>query len=164
MKAGAAISAGAMLSPTNRVFAAGSDTMRVALIGCGSRGTKDAIDCLKSGDGVELVAMADIFKDRLDSSLANIRKQLPGKVKVTGGTSFLGFDAYKKVIAMRDVDIVMLTTPPGFRPQMVRAALKSNKHIFMEKPGAVDPVGIRSLLASAELADEKRLSIVVGTQ
>jgi len=86
------------------------------------------------------------------------------KKDVTPETSFLGFDAYKKVLAMNDVDIVMLTTPPGFRPPMVRAALEAGKHIFMEKPGAVDPVGIRSLLASAELADKKRLSIVVGTQ
>jgi len=164
LKAGAAISAGAMLSSTSRIFAAGSDTMRIALIGCGSRGTKDAIDCLKSANGVELVAMADIFKDKLDGSLATIRKKSPGKVKVTPETSFLGFDAYKKVIAMREVDIVMLTTPPGFRPQMVKAALEGNKHIFMEKPGAVDPVGVRSLIASAELADKKRLSIVVGTQ
>ncbi|MDT8303660.1 MAG: Gfo/Idh/MocA family oxidoreductase [Sedimentisphaerales bacterium] len=164
LKAGAAISAGAMLSPTSKAFAAGSDTMRVALIGCGSRGTGDAIDCLASADGVEMVAMADLFKDQLESSLANMKKKFPDKVKVTPQTSFLGFDAYKKVIAMKEVDIVMLTTPPAFRPQMVRAALEGNKNIFMEKLGAVDPVGVRSLLESAKLADDKGLSIVVGTQ
>ncbi|MHC4532764.1 MAG: Gfo/Idh/MocA family oxidoreductase [Planctomycetota bacterium] len=164
LKAGAVISTGAMLSPTSKAFARGSDTMRVALIGCGSRGTGDAIDCLASADGVEMVAMADIFKDKLESSLANIKKKFPDKVKVTPQTSFLGFDAYKKVIVMNQVDIVMLTTPPAFRPQMVKAALEGNKHIFMEKPGAVDPVGVRSLFASAKLADDKGLSIVVGTQ
>jgi len=164
LKAGAAISAGAMLSPTSNAFARGSDTMRVALIGCGDRGTGDAIDCLKSADGVEMIAMADLFKDRLDSSLTKMKKAFPDKVKVTPQTSFLGFDAYKKVIAMSQVDIVMLTTPPAFRPQMVKAALEGNKNIFMEKPGAVDPVGVRSLLASAKLADDKGLSIVVGTQ
>jgi predicted dehydrogenase len=164
LRAGAAISAVAVLSPGSRIFAAGSDTMRVAMIGCGSRGTKDAIDCLMAADGVELVAMADIFKDRLDNSLANIRKKLPDKVKVTSDTSFLGFDAYKKVIDLNEVDIVLLLTPPGFRPQMVKEAVESGKHIFMEKPGAVDPVGIRSLMASAELAKRKGLSIVVGTQ
>ena len=164
LKTGAVISAGAILSPSSKAFARGSDTMRVALIGCGSRGTGDAIDCLSSADGVEMVAMADLFRDRLESSLANMKKKFPGKIKVTPDTSFLGFDAYKKVIALKDVDIVMLTTPPGFRPQMVKAALEGNKHIFMEKPGAVDPVGVRSLLASAKLADEKGLSIVVGTQ
>ncbi len=164
LKTGAAISAGAVLSPGSRIFAAGSDTMRVAMIGCGSRGTKDAVDCLMSADGVELVAMADIFKDRLYSSLANIKEKFPEKVKVTSDTSFLGFNAYKKVIDLNEVDIVLLLTPPGFRPQMVKAAVESGKHIFMEKPGAVDPVGIRSLMASAELAKRKGLSIVVGTQ
>ena len=162
LKASAAISTGAMLS--SKAFAAGSDTMRVALIGCGSRGTKDALDCLMSDNRVEMVAMADMFDDKLQSSLAKMKEKFPRKVKVTPDTCFLGFDAYKKVLAMKEVDIVMLTTPPGFRPQMVKAALKVNKHIFMEKPGAVDPVGIRSLLASAKVADQKGLSIVVGTQ
>jgi len=164
LKAGAVVSAGVLASRSGRVFAAGSDKMRVAIIGCGSRGTKDAIDCLRSAEGVEMIAMADIFQDRLDNSLARMKKALPDKVKVTPETSFLGFDAYKKIMAIKEVDIVLLTTPPGFRPPMVKAALEAGKHIFMEKPGAVDPVGIRSLMASAELADKKRLSIVVGTQ
>ncbi|MBN2127871.1 MAG: Gfo/Idh/MocA family oxidoreductase [Sedimentisphaerales bacterium] len=164
LRVGAAASAGAVLLPSGSVFAAGSDKMRVAMVGCGSRGTKDAIDCLKSDSGAELVAMADLFQDRLDGSLAHLRKQCPDKVKVTPETRFLGFDAYQKVMAMDDVDIVLLLTPPGFRPQMVRAAVEAGKHIFMEKPGAVDPVGIRSLMASADIADRKKLSIVVGTQ
>ncbi|UCD00316.1 MAG: Gfo/Idh/MocA family oxidoreductase [Phycisphaerales bacterium] len=164
LKTGAAVSAAALASARSRAFAAGSDKIGVALIGCGSRGTTDALDCLKSDPAAEIVAMADIFQDRVDSSLVQIKKQFAGKLKVTPETTFLGFDAYKKVIAMNEVDIVMLTTPPAFRPQMVRAALEAGKHIFMEKPGAVDPVGVRSLMASAELADNKRLSIVVGTQ
>jgi len=164
LKAGAAVSAGALAAQNSRSFAAGSDKMGVALIGCGSRGTKDAIDCLKSAQGLEMVAVADVFQDRVDSSLEKMREASPGKVKVTSETSFLGFDAYKKVMAMKEVDVVMLTTPPAFRPEMVKAALEAGKHIFVEKPGAVDPVGIRSLLASAKLADRKRLSIVVGTQ
>ena len=164
LKACAAVSAGAILSPSNRIYAAGSDTMRVAMIGCGERGTKDVIDCLNSDNNVELVAMADLFQDRLDSSLAKLKKRCPDKVKVSSQTSFLGFDAYKKVFAMKEVDIVMLLTPPAFRPQMVKAALEANKHLFVEKPGAVDPVGVRSLLASAKVADRKGLSIVVGTQ
>ncbi len=164
LKAGAVVSAGALTAQNSRSFAAGSDKMGVALIGCGSRGTKDAMDCLKSAQGLEMVAVADIFQDRVDSSLKKMREAFGGKVKVTPETSFLGFDAYKKVMAMKEVDVVMLTTPPAFRPQMVKAALEAGKHIFVEKPGAVDPVGIRSLLASAELADRKRLSIVVGTQ
>lgn len=164
LKAGAAVSATTMLMPSGRALAAGSDTMRVAMVGCGDRGTFDAITCLQAADGVEMVAMADIFQDKIDSSLKRMREAVPDKVKVTPETCFLGFEAYQKVMAMNDVDIVMLLTPPGFRPQTLRAAVEAGKHIFMEKPGAVDPVGIRSLMASAEMADQKRLSIVVGTQ
>ena len=164
LKAGAVVSAGVLASRSGRVFAAGSDKMRVAIIGCGDRGTQDAIDCLRSARGVEMIAMADMFQDRIDSSLARMKKALPDKVKVTPETCFLGFDCYKKIMAIKEVDIVLLSTPPGFRPPMVKAALEAGKHIFMEKPGAVDPVGIRSLMASAELADKKKLSIVVGTQ
>jgi len=164
LKAGAAVSAGVLASAGGRVFAAGSDKMGVAIIGCGGRGTKDAIDFLHSADGLEMVAMADLFPDRVESSLAAMRNKCGDKVAVTPETTFLGFDAYKKVLAMKEVDIVMLTTPPAFRPLMVRAAIEAGKHIFVEKPGAVDPVGVRSLLASAQMADKKRLSMVVGTQ
>jgi len=163
LRAGAAVSAGAVLM-SDKAFAAGSDKLRVAMIGCGDRGTKDAIDCLNADPGTEMVAIADMFQDRVDKSLAEMRKAVPDKVKVTPQTVFLGFDAYKKVLAMKDVDIVLLLTPPGFRPVTLRAALEAGKHIFMEKPGAVDPVGIRSLMESADLADQKKLSIVVGTQ
>jgi myo-inositol 2-dehydrogenase/D-chiro-inositol 1-dehydrogenase len=130
LKAGAAVSAGALAAQNSRSFAAGSDKMGVALIGCGSRGTKDAVDCLKSAQGLEMVAVADIFQDRVDSSLEKMREAFPGKVKVTSETSFLGFDAYKKVMAMKEVNVVMLTTPPAFRPEMVKAALEAGKHIF----------------------------------
>ncbi len=164
LKTGAAVSAGMMLSSSGRVLAAGSDKIRVGMIGCGGRGTKDAIDCLKADPGVELVAVAEVLRDRLDGSLQRMRKEFPDRVKVTPETSFLGFDAYRKVMALKEVDIVLLLTPPGFRPPMVRAAVEAGKHIFMEKPGAVDPVGIRSLMESADMADQKKLSIVVGTQ
>jgi predicted dehydrogenase len=163
LRTGAAVSAGTLLMPQG-AFAAGSDRIRVAMIGCGSRGTKDALDCLKADPAVEIVALADMFQDQIDRSLLLLRKEFASRVKVTPETCFLGFDAYKKVMAMREVDIVLLLTPPGFRPPMVRAAVEAGKHIFMEKPGAVDPVGIHSLMASADLADKKRLSIVVGTQ
>jgi predicted dehydrogenase len=164
LKAGAAVSAGAIVTKSSRTYAAGSDKLGIAIIGCGSRGTKDAIDMLKSAEGLGMIAMADIFQDRIDSSLAKMRTASRGKVKVTPETTFLGFDAYKKIMAMKEVDVVMLTTPPAFRPKMVEAAIEAGKHLFVEKPGAVDPVGVRSLLTSAELADKKRLSIVVGTQ
>ena len=130
LKAGAAVSAGALAAQNSRSFAAGSDKMGIALIGCGDRGTRDAIDCLNSAKGLEMVAVADIFQDRIDSSLAKMKKAFRGKVKVTPETSFLGFDAYKKVMAMKEVDVVMLTTPPAFRPQMVKAAIEAGKHIM----------------------------------
>ena len=132
LKTGAALSAGAWAAASSRAFAAGSEKMGVALIGCGSRGTKDAIDCLSSDPAVEMVAVADMFQDRIDESLAQMKKASAEKVKVTPETIFLGFDAHKKVIALKEVDIVLLTTPPGFRPQMVKAALEAGKHIFME--------------------------------
>jgi predicted dehydrogenase len=163
LQAGAAVSAGALFMP-RAAYAAGSDKIRVAMVGAGGRGTKDAIDCLKADPAVEIVAIAEMFQDRVDSSLVRMREEFRDRVRVKPETTFLGFDAYKKVMAMREVDIVMLLTPPGFRPPMVRAAVEAGKHIFMEKPAAVDPVGIRSLLESADLADKKRLSIVVGTQ
>jgi len=164
LKTGATLSTGAVLMSGGRVFAAGSDKIRVAMIGCGDRGTKDAIDCLSADPGTEMVAIADMFQDRVDRSLAEMSKAAPEKVKVTPQTVFLGFDAYKKVLAMKDVDMVLLLTPPGFRPQTLRAAVEAGKHIFMEKPGAVDPIGIRSLMESADVADQRKLSIVVGTQ
>jgi len=163
IKTSAAVSLAALGPGTSGIFAAGSDKIRIGLIGCGSRGTDAAINCLEAAEGVELVAMADLFQDKLDSSLDKIKKKFPDKVKVTSETSFLGFDAYKKVIA-QDLNIVLLTTPPGFRPAQFKAAVEGGRHVFMEKPGAVDPVGVRSLLASSEQAEKKGLSIVAGTQ
>lgn len=158
--AGSALAA----ASTTPLHAAGSDRVRVAMIGCGKRGTRDAIYHLQSAPGVELVAIADMFQDRVDDSLKRLREAVPDRVKVTPERVFLGFDAYQRVLEMDEVDVVLLLTPPGFRPTHVRDAVKAGKHVFMEKPGAVDPVGIRSLMDSADEADRKGLSIVVGTQ
>ena len=163
VKTSAVFSAAAMLSKTGRVFAAGSDKIRVGVIGCGDRGTGAAMDCVRSSDNVEIVAMGDMFGDRLDSSLAWLSREVDDKVSVTGDTSFTGFDAYEKVIAC-DIDMVILATPPGFRPMHLKAAVEAGKHVFMEKPVAVDPVGIRSIIASSDLARQKGLAIVAGTQ
>jgi len=163
LRASAAASMAALASPSSRIYAAGSDKIRIGFIGCGSQGTGDAINCLKSSEGVELVAMADIFQDRMDKSLAKLRERVGDKVAVTEQSCFLGFDAYKKVIES-DVDLVLLTTPPGFRAEQFTAAVEAGKHVFMEKPVAVDPVGIRSIIAGSELAEKKGLSVVAGTQ
>jgi predicted dehydrogenase len=108
--------------------------------------------------------MADMFQDRIDSSLEALQKSVPKNLNVTKDRIFLGFDAYKKVLSMDEVDLVLFLTPPGFRPGHVADAIKAGKHMFIEKPGAVDPVGIRSLLQSSEEAEKKGLSVVVGTQ
>jgi predicted dehydrogenase len=164
LKNSAALSAVALVAPTGQFFAAGSDTLRIALIGCGDRGTGAVQDCFNGTRGVEIVALADVFQDQIDACLKKIKEQHSDRCKVTPATCFTGFEAYRQVLAMREVDIVLLATPPAFRPLMVHAAVESGKHIFMEKPGCVDPVGARSLIQSAEAADQSRLSIVVGTQ
>lgn len=151
------------LAGANRIYAAGSDKIRIGLVGCGSRGTGDARECLQNVDGVELTAMADVFSDKLDRSLANLSRTVDEKVSVTKDTCFTGFDGYKKLL-QTDIDAVMLATPPHFRPEQLRAAIEAGKHVFMEKPAAVDAVGARSVMASGELAERAGLSIVAGTQ
>jgi predicted dehydrogenase len=147
------------------------DKIKVGLIGCGGRGIRAGIiDCAESSPGVELVAIGDVFEDHVKSApetiKTNLQKRgLPVKdiYKVTPETTFAGFDAYKNVIAC-DVDMVILTSPPFFRPEHLRAAVEAGKHVFMEKPIAVDPVGVRSVIESSDLALEKGLAIVAGTQ
>ena len=163
IRASAAVSMAALLSGKERLFAAGSDKLRVGLIGCGGQGTHDAISCLNSSPDVELVAMGDLFKDRLDKSLNELKTKVADKVKVTEDTCFVGIDAYKKVIAS-GVDMVLIVTPPHFHPEHVKAAIEASRHVFMEKPAAVDPAGVRSIIASSELAGQKGLSFVAGTQ
>ena len=163
IKASAAVGMAALLPGKERLFAAGSDKIRVGLIGCGGQGTRDAISCVNSAPNVEIVAMGDLFQDRLDESLAKLSKEADDKVSITEDTCFVGFDAYKKVIAC-DVDMVLIVTPPHFHPEHVKAAIEAGKHVFMEKPATVDPAGVRSIIASSELAKQKGLSIVAGTQ
>jgi predicted dehydrogenase len=157
------LAAAAVWSHSGGLFAAGSDRIRLGLIGCGGRGTFDAGNCLKAADGVELVAMGDVFQDHLDSCRAALSQELPDKVNVTDETCFVGWDAYQKVLAC-DVHLVILTTPPHFRPIHLKAAIEAGKHAFIEKPVAVDPVGVRSVIASADRADQKGLTILAGTQ
>jgi len=164
IKTSAAASMIALTPNTKNLFAAGSDKIRVGLVGCGGRGTGAAINCVESSEGVEIVAMGDLFQDQLDSSLERFMKKIPAEnLRVKKESCFVGFDAYKNVIAS-EIDLVILATPPHFRPQHLRLALESGKHVFMEKPVAVDPIGIRSVIESAKLATEKNLAIVAGTQ
>jgi len=176
IKTSAAVGVSALLMGQERLFAAGSDELRVGLIGCGYRGTgavTQALMCSKSP--VKLWAMGDLFRDRLDLSIEQLssggekkydRENFPpltDKMNVPVERQFVGFDAYQKVIDS-GVDIVILAGPPHFRPRHLRAAVEAGKHVFMEKPVAVDPVGVRSVLTSSRIARRKKLSIVAGTQ
>jgi predicted dehydrogenase len=161
LKTSAALTAGAALLP--HVHAAGSDVFRVGLIGCGGRGTGAAAQALRADPHVKLVAMGDAFADRLEQSLTTLRSDeaIAGKIDVPAARCFVGFDAYKQVIDC-GVDVVLLVTPPHFRPMHLKYAIDRNKHIFAEKPIAVDAPGVRSVLATCEEAKKKNLSIVSG--
>ncbi|OHB63260.1 MAG: hypothetical protein A2Y76_07485 [Planctomycetes bacterium RBG_13_60_9] len=153
----------AALGVAGRMYAAGSDTVRVGIIGCGGQGTRDLVSCVKSSPGVQIVAMGDLFEDRMKESIATLTKEVPAAVKVTPDKRFIGFDAHQKVVKT-DVHVVFLTAPPHWRAQHLQAAIDAGKHVFMEKPGGVDPKGIRSVIQTAELARQKKLSLVAGTQ
>ncbi|MDO6434661.1 Gfo/Idh/MocA family oxidoreductase [Flavitalea sp. BT771] len=146
-------------------FSGAPGAIRVALIGCGGRGTGAAVQALSTKQNVQLVAMADAFKDRLDTSYNNILEALEDKksrVQVKEENKFTGFDAYKKAMALADV--VILATPPGFRPIHFEEAVNQGKQVFMEKPVATDPAGVQRVLAAAEKAKAKKLNVVVGLQ
>jgi len=164
LKASATASLAAVLPRIPGARAAGSDTIRIGLIGCGGRGTGAAINCLEAASGVEIVAMFDLFQDRIDSSLEKIREKFPAQVKVTPERMFTGFDGYKKLVGLPEINLVLMASPPGFRPMQLQAAIEAGKNVFMEKPVAVDPVGVRSVIASSALAEKKGLAIVAGTQ
>ncbi|MGO9275287.1 MAG: Gfo/Idh/MocA family protein [Terriglobia bacterium] len=184
---GAAASAVTIIKP-ELVRGVGKERLRAGLVGCGGRGTEAAIDLLTADPTVELVSMGDIFEDKLQKSLANLRDpkflmdaspkraaEFTGKpladlvdsvrkrVNVDPDHCFSSFDAYRKVIAS-DVDVVLLCTPPGNRPEQFEAAVQGGKHVFTEKPIATDPVGARRFIAAVKLAAERKLTVVAGTQ
>jgi myo-inositol 2-dehydrogenase/D-chiro-inositol 1-dehydrogenase len=143
-------------------FAAPDDCLKIALIGCGGRGSGAADHALNAAGNAKLIAMADAFGPHLKSSLENLKKAHPNAVDVPEDHQFVGFDAYQKAIALADV--VILATPPGFRPIHFEAAVAAGKHIFMEKPVAVDAPGVRRVLAAAAIAKQKNLKVGVGLQ
>jgi predicted dehydrogenase len=184
---GAAASALTIIKP-ELVRGAGKERLRAGLVGCGGRGTEAAVDLLTADPNVELVAMGDIFEDKLQKSRANLRDpqflmrvspkraaEFTGKpladlvdsvrkrVNVDPDQCFTSFDAYRKVIAS-DVDVVLLCTPPGHRPEQFEAAVQGGKHVFTEKPIATDPFGARRFIAAVKKAEERKLTVVAGTQ
>lgn len=135
--------------------------LKAGLVGCGGRGTGAAINYLNAGPNLEIVALADVFQDRMD----NCRKKLKEEkgVELADENCFIGFDGYQKVIDS-GVDVVLLATPPFFRPEHFKACIDARKHVFMEKPLAVDPVGIRTIISAAKRAESLGLTVVTGTQ
>jgi predicted dehydrogenase len=160
-----------LLSKAN-YFSGSADTIKVALIGCGDRGTGAARQALLSKQNVKLVAMADAFSDRIERSYKtltaenknnkNTAEDFRSRIDVPEDRKFSGFDGYLKAIQLADV--VILATPPGFRPIHFEEAIKQGKHVFMEKPVATDPAGVKKVLAAAEIAKQKKLNVVVGLQ
>lgn len=173
------------------VRGAGKQRLRAGLVGCGGRGTQAVVDLLTGAENVELTAMADVFEDKLEASLGRLRtpsllgrhggivverngaqrqmsreelaNELKDRIKVAPDHRFMGFDAFRKLVAS-DVDIVMLCTPPGYRPAHFEAAIEAGKHVFTEKPIATDATGVRRFLAAGEKAAQKKLTVVSGAQ
>jgi myo-inositol 2-dehydrogenase / D-chiro-inositol 1-dehydrogenase len=172
LKTGAAASILPLLGSLQPVFAAGSDRIRIGLVGCGGRGIGAVRNCLAADPSVQLVALGDAFADRVDAAMKVFtegtedekRPPLPKEqFAVTRERCFVGFDAYKQVINS-GIDLVLLVTPPHFRPQHLQAAVEAGLHVFMEKPVAVDAVGARLVMQLADIAAQKKLAIVAGTQ
>jgi predicted dehydrogenase len=165
IKTSAILTGGVLTSPfvVPGAYASSENYLKLALIGCGGRGTGAVFQAFETGHPIRLVAMADAFQDRLDKSLKPILdKYGPEKVQVPKEKQFVGFDGYKQAIA--EADVVILATPPGFRPSHFEEAVRQGKQIFMEKPVATDAAGIRRVLAAAEVAKQKKLNVVVGLQ
>lgn len=155
----AALAAG--LSPARGQIA--SQKLKLGLIGCGGRGTGAAAQALKADSNTEMWAMGDVFRDALDKSHSALTAQVtePGRVSVAEERKFVGLDAFQKVLAS-GIDLVLIATPGGFRPPILRAAVEAGKHIFCEKPMAVDPTGVRSVIESVRMAKEKNLALRAG--
>ena len=145
------------------IRAGNDDPIRVGLIGCGGRGTGAARDCVSGAPNIQVVAMGDLFGDRLEESRKELVQNIGAAYQVRDDHCFTGFDAYQKVLESR-IDLVILATPPAFRPIHLKAAVEAGKHIFTEKPVAVCPAGIRMVFAAADLAKQKGLAVVAGTQ
>lgn len=141
--------------------AANNETLKIGLIGCGGRGTGAATQALRADKNVKLWALADAFEPKLNNSLQGLKAGFAEKVDVPKERQFIGVDAYEQLLAS-GVDVVLIATPPGFRPQHLRAAIEAGKHVFAEKPVAVDMAGIHSVLKTAEMAEAKGLSIQQG--
>ena len=183
------LGSGLLLVRPDQVRGAGKEKLKIGVVGCGGRGTQAVVDCLTINENVELTAMGDVFEDKLEQSLRKLRdpkyialhkgktveragqtmsftaeqlvSSIQPRIKVDPEHHFTGLNAYQKVLAS-DIDIVLLTTPPGYRPIHFEAAVAAGKHVFAEKPVATDPVGARRFMAAARVAEQKKLTVCVG--
>lgn len=142
--------------------AGGDDVVKIGMVGCGSRCSGAAAQSMKAGPYVHLVAMCDLFADRLEAKREILKKQYPDQVQVDADHCFIGFDGYQKVI--NSVDVVLIACASKFHPMYAEAAIKAGKHVFVEKPHGIDPVGVRRMQAACDLARKKGISIVSGLQ
>jgi myo-inositol 2-dehydrogenase/D-chiro-inositol 1-dehydrogenase len=168
LKGSAAAVAGASLAgglsvARNAHAAYADDTIRVALIGCGGRGKGAAVDCLNVPDSVKLVAVADVFEERVVDARNAVKERHPDKLDIPDDRMFIGLDAYRNAIDC-GVDLVIMATPPGVRPPQYKAAVEAGKHVFTEKPLCTDAAGFRILMEANKLADQKGLKVGVGLQ
>jgi myo-inositol 2-dehydrogenase/D-chiro-inositol 1-dehydrogenase len=165
--AGASASTITILRP-ELVRGAGKEELKIGLVGCGGRGTQAVADHLTGNENTVLVTMGDVFEDKLEASYKRLQTDprlaaLQSRIKVDPEHRFTGFDAYRKVIAS-GVDIVMLCTPPGYRPMHFEAAVEARKHVFTEKPVGTDPVGVRRFMAAVKKSEQWKLTIMAGAQ
>jgi len=158
-----ALGTGVLGSGINTAYAQASDQIRVALVGCGGRGTGAMVNLFKTKGNVKLVAVADAFGAKTDKTLNRLRKEHDLKVQVPEEQIFSGLDAYKQAIDT-ECDLVVIATPPGFKPQQFEYAVSKGKHVFMEKPVAVDAIGVRRCLAAVEESKKKNLMVGIGLQ
>jgi myo-inositol 2-dehydrogenase / D-chiro-inositol 1-dehydrogenase len=143
------------------VHQSGSDVIRVGLVGCGGRGSGAAINAMNAGKDIQIVAVGDLFEESVSLARKSLEKQRPEQFLVDDDHAFVGFDCYKQVIDS-DIDVVLLASPPHYRPAQIEAAVAAGKHVFAEKPIATDPAGVRRVMAACEQADAKGLNIVSG--
>ncbi len=164
LKTSALLAGGALAGPLpleRAIHAAGSGAIRIGLIGCGGRGTGAAVNAMNAGKDVRLVAMADVFRDRLETSRKRLKAGKPDQVAVNESRCFVGFDAYHDLIES-GVDVVLIAAASHFHPEMLKACVDAGKHVFCEKPHGIDVPGLRISMAASEEAKKKGLSLVSG--
>ena len=162
LKKSSAVAAANLASLSSGAYASGTDTLKIGLVGCGGRGSGAAADALNGDPNTELVAVADAFMDRAEASVGRLEKQggIGDRVKVKKENMFAGLDAYKNVVD--SCDVVLLCTPPGFRPEHFKYAVEAGRHVFTEKPMATDAPGLRSVLESVAVSKTKPFAVLAG--